>query len=203
MNNAYSSLGEMGTDLFFEGGAKNKSVPSFPLFSLSLFRIFRSPFCASNMSGGLSSGSIQLSGEMSMNEKQRLECSQISSMSSEEAAEWLMSQYPVDASGYGEVFVLIPHRSWKRAEQQRLASYYLQKMPFAAGKAYDSLASVMPVRVLLDAASKYVPNDPGRIDLLLYYLVPVLSKRVRSQRDFEVLESFLSMVDKNKVGLDS
>ncbi|WP_157969779.1 hypothetical protein [Pseudomonas huaxiensis] len=134
-----------------------------------------------------------------MNEKQRLECSQISDMSSEQAAEWIMNRYPLHSSDYGEAFILIPHRSWSRSEQRKLANYYLRKIPFAGGRSYESLASIMPARVLLVEVYKYLPDNKLDLELLIYYLTPALLKCARADQDVQAVEDFLREVG-NRLG---
>ena len=78
-----------------------------------------------------------------MNERQKLLCAQLAEMGSEQAAEWLMTKYPVESIGYGEALLLIPHRSWKRSDQKRLAQYYFRKLPFSGARGYEAFASFM------------------------------------------------------------
>lgn len=131
-----------------------------------------------------------------MNEKQRAGCRMIFGMSSEQAAEWLISKYPISSPHCGEALVLISHRSWKRSEQRKLARYYLRKVPFAAGRAYEALASIMPARVLLSELIEYMPEEKGDIDLLVYYLFPVLSKYTRNELDVRAVKEFKVEVEK-------
>lgn len=131
-----------------------------------------------------------------MNEKQRVECLMISGMTSEQAAEWLINRYPISSEEYNEAFVLIPHRSWGRSEQRRLANYYLGKVPFAAGRAYEALASIMPARVLLKELVYYIPEENADVELMVYYLMPALSKCTRNNLDVRAVEEFKDEVVK-------
>lgn len=47
-----------------------------------------------------------------MNERERVLCERLRAMESAEAAEWLISEYPMGSKNWGEALVLIPHRSW-------------------------------------------------------------------------------------------
>ena len=62
-----------------------------------------------------------------MNHRQRQECERLRAFSSEEAADYLLSNYGVESPNYGEAFVLLSHRSWKRSDQVRLARQTYQK----------------------------------------------------------------------------
>lgn len=131
-----------------------------------------------------------------MNEKQRIECSMISGMTSEQAADWLINTYPISSEEYSHAFELMSRRSWKRSEQRKLANHYLRKIPFAAGRAYSALASIMPARVLIEELIKYIPEEKADIDLMLYYLLPALSKCTRSKADVISLKAFESEIEK-------
>ncbi len=74
-----------------------------------------------------------------MDERQKVLCAQFVKMGSEQAAEWLINRYPVDSIDYGEALLLIPHRSWRRSDQKRLAQHYFRKLPFSGAGGYDHL----------------------------------------------------------------
>jgi len=105
-------------------------------------------------------------------------------MRSDEAATWLMETYKVPEDGWWEAITLIPHRSWARPDQLRLARYYLQRIPFANGRPYETFAAFMPVRKLVQVIREHLPNvKRDRVDLLCYYLLPILSGRAKTQND--------------------
>lgn len=119
-----------------------------------------------------------------MNERMHSLCEQLRAMRSDEAATWLMETYDVEGDAYGEAFSLIPHRSWKRADQLRLARYYLQRIPFASARPYEAFAAFMSIRALVDVIVECLPHiRPNGISLLRYHLGPLIEKRARTPRD--------------------
>lgn len=113
-------------------------------------------------------------------------------MTSSDAADWLIMTYPAGAPDYWEVFQLIPHLSWKRADQVRLAKHYLQRMPFASAKAYDVFASFMSFDLFIKAIREQLPVERSDLDLLLYHLHPVLEKSAKTDSDRELMRSFIA-----------
>ena len=105
-------------------------------------------------------------------------------MRSDEAATWLIENYKIADQHYGEVFTLIPHRSWEKDDQLRLARCFLQALPFASGRPYEAFASFMPIRTLVKVIRECLPNvAPDRISLLQYYLCPLLRERAQTEAD--------------------
>ena len=122
-----------------------------------------------------------------MDEHARNEAIFLRTMSSEEAASWLLGKYPDGGQGLR----LLRHRSWRRPEQARLADYYLQRMPFAAGWPYEALLAVMSVPRFLKAVEAHFPEDANDVRLALYYLRPALRDAAKSDRDHALIKSFL------------
>lgn len=116
----------------------------------------------------------------------------IRGLSSQEAASWLMESYPVDALDYGNAIALLTHRSWKRADQVRLANYYLKKLPFASSRVYEAFASFMSIDLLIKILNEHLPKSSAEMSLLVYYVGPVLEKSVRTETDRELVRSFIS-----------
>ena len=54
-------------------------------------------------------------------------CKELAKMTSDQAAAWILSRYPLASDNWGEALLLLPHRSWKKPEQKRLADYFLRK----------------------------------------------------------------------------
>ncbi|WP_448097652.1 hypothetical protein [Luteibacter yeojuensis] len=113
-------------------------------------------------------------------------------MTSEEAADWLLTHYPVEKVGYGDAITLISHRSWQRPEQLRLAKHYFRKLPFASSKPYESFASFMSIKLFLKAIEECAPVSETDRELLLYHLIPVLHKVTKSDSDRELVAAFIS-----------
>lgn len=103
-------------------------------------------------------------------------------MSSEEAATWLMEKYPITDSYYGSAFRLLGARYSRRADQRRLAGYYLQKLPFATSRSCKVFCSLIALATFLGVVADYLPasRDMG---LLRYHLETVLNKVAKSEKD--------------------
>ncbi|WP_223875552.1 hypothetical protein [Xanthomonas sontii] len=126
-----------------------------------------------------------------MNEKQRILCMQLAKMDSEQAADWLMEKYPIGSMDYGEALLLIPHRSWKRPDQKRLARYYFRKLPFASARGYEAFASFMSTGHLLDCVKERLPMSDSNTDLLLYHMIPVLNRFAKNDSDRKIIAEFI------------
>jgi len=114
-------------------------------------------------------------------------------MESGEAADWLMERYPTTADQWGEAITIIPHLSWKRTDQVRLADYYLSRLPVASARAYQAFASFMKASLLIEVVSRYIPGE-NFIDLFEYYVVPVLTEAVKTPADREALQRLLAEI---------
>ncbi|WP_157646577.1 hypothetical protein [Burkholderia ubonensis] len=109
-----------------------------------------------------------------------------------EAASWVIENFPSDDPSYGVVFDIIPKISWRKSDQEKLAKYYLRGMPFANDRAYRALSRVMSIERFLRISGEFMPKDSEDIDLVLYYLIPVLSGIIKSDFDRALLENFVS-----------
>ena len=129
-----------------------------------------------------------------MNEQQKQLCQHLAALSSEQAAEWLMGAYPLESKDYGEALLLIPHRSWKRSDQRRLAGYYFKKIPFSSARGYEVFSSFMSVKTFIECVRENLPANTSDRALLLYYLTPVLGKAAKNESDRLLVRGFLSEV---------
>lgn len=118
-------------------------------------------------------------------------CKEMLKMSSEQAAAWLMSEYPIDSGNWSEALVLLPHRSWKKPEQKLLADYYFKNVPFSSSKGYEAFASIMSIKLMILCIKSAVPKDPARSNLMLYYLVPVLERFAKNESDRIAINDFV------------
>ena len=130
---------------------------------------------------------IKKAGEK-MDTRFRMLCLKLRNMTSPQAADWLIDTYPISDSGYGEAIHLIPHRSWKRTDQIRLARYYFQKIPFANAKGYEVFASFMSFKIFVGIIRENYPSEESRKELLLYYLIPVLESAAKTDSDRELIK---------------
>lgn len=126
-----------------------------------------------------------------MDERQRALCAQLVKMSSDQAADWLMTKYPIETADWGEALLLIPHRTWKRSDQKRLAKYYFRKLPFSGSRGYESFAAVMSIKLLVGCVAEAIPVEESRIELLLYYLIPVLNGAAKNESDRQLIRRFV------------
>ncbi len=118
--------------------------------------------------------------------------SDLRKLTSRDAAEWLMERYPVGSADWGDAITIIAHLSWKKADQARLADYYLSRLPFASAKPYEVFASFMKVSRLVDILRKNAPSDTSDKGLLEYYAGPVLERAAKTPVDREKVEGFRS-----------
>ncbi|UOP13243.1 hypothetical protein [Pseudomonas palleroniana] len=117
---------------------------------------------------------------------------QLAKMTSDQAAAWILSRYPLSSDNWGEALLLLPHRSWKRPEQKRLADYYFKKIPFSRARGYEVFASIMSIKLMVSCINDALPKDPSRIELLFYHLIPVLKRFAKNDADRKIIEVFLS-----------
>lgn len=127
-----------------------------------------------------------------MDDRLKTLSAKLGQMTSAQAADWLIETYPVGGAEYGDAITLIPHRSWKRPDQLRLAKHYLQKMPFASSRPYEVFASFMSFDLFIKAIKEQLPSNKTDIDLLLYHLSPVMKKVAKTDADRELMRSFIA-----------
>ncbi|NVZ21519.1 hypothetical protein [Pseudomonas costantinii] len=112
-------------------------------------------------------------------------------MSSDQAADWLITKYPIESADWGEALLLIPHRTWKRSDQKRLAKYYFKKLPFSGPRGYESFAAIMSIKLLLGCVAEAIPTEASRVELLLYYLIPALTGAAKNDSDRQLIRDFV------------
>lgn len=117
-----------------------------------------------------------------MDQRQRDICAHLRALSSTEAASWLMEHYPTSGDRWGEALLVMPHRSWKKQDQIRLARYYLSRIPYASARGYEAFASFMSLASLTAVLQDCIPESADTKDLLLYHLPPVLRRKPRSDK---------------------
>ena len=122
-----------------------------------------------------------------MNEDDKTLIRQLRGMHSAEAARWLIENFPIDLpAGHkdsGRAVRILPHMSWKRADQKLLADYYLKKLPHAHDSWYRAFAGFMSLPKLIGIIEENMPSDPADRSLLFYYLLPALKDA--SKNDFD------------------
>jgi hypothetical protein len=118
--------------------------------------------------------------------------SELRSMNSSEAAEWLIDRYPVGSAGWGHALTIMAHLSWRKADQVRLARHYLSRLPFANPKPYEVFSSFMKFSRLVDILRENSPSSAPDRELLKYYVGPALERAAKKPEDREILEKFIS-----------
>ena len=122
-----------------------------------------------------------------MNESDRAEASYLRTLSSDQAATYLIERY---VDGYPRT---ISHRSWKVADQLRLAQHFLQGRVYSSAIPYKDFLSFMSVSNFLAVVSKGIPQiPPDDLSLLFYHLVPSLRRVATSDAQMEELREFAS-----------
>lgn len=130
-----------------------------------------------------------------MNEFQKKSIMKIARMSSEDAAQWVVENYPISANNYGDAFFYVCHRTWKVPDQKKLARYYFKKLPFSSERGYEAFASIMSMRNLICCVKELLPSTASDKDLLLYHLLPVLNKFARNEGDQQLVFDFCNDVN--------
>ncbi len=126
-----------------------------------------------------------------MNDDEKKQSSHLRSLSSEDAASWLISEFSLEKENYSEAIKLITHRSWKKSDQLKLANYYFGKIPFANGRAYELFFLSMSLSVLISAIRNNLPSAKEDLDLLNYHLSSLLKKYVKNEKDKKIAEKLL------------
>ena len=119
-----------------------------------------------------------------MNLDQENACKTLRGFSSAKAAEWLMENYSFESGKAGEAYLIIPHRSWLKADQLKLADYYLGNLPHRSDRGYKAFLKFMALPHFLEVMTRHLPDDPGQRALIAYHLKPVLDShpdRIKSQ----------------------
>ncbi|OWB26300.1 hypothetical protein ACQR53_21355 [Xanthomonas oryzae] len=125
-----------------------------------------------------------------MDQKIRDLCDNLIAMESQDAARWLINNFPAGSQNSGYAFQMIGHRSWRRADQKILATHYLSTIPFANSRGYEVFASFMSVGSLLSCIKPYIPKEEVKLDLLRYNLLPVLLKSAKNEKDRSLITKF-------------
>lgn len=121
----------------------------------------------------------------------------LSKMTSREAADWLLENYQTDRPDYGDAIVLISHLSFKKSDQARLARYYLKRLPFASQKVYQVFSSFMSLSLFVSIIKENIPESKADKSLLLYHLVPVLERLIKSPDDGAMVSALVSEIEQS------
>jgi hypothetical protein len=121
-----------------------------------------------------------------MNLDQENACKTLRGFSSAKAVEWLMENYSFESGKAGEAYLIIPHRSWLKADQLKLADYYLGNLPHRSDRGYKPFLKFM---------ARHLPDDPGQRALIAYHLKPVLDSHPDRIKFQSLVSDFLNALN--------
>lgn len=119
----------------------------------------------------------------------------LNGLPSEDAANFLMENFPIEAENYSEAFKLMAHRSWKKTDQLRLARFYLKKTPFASSKPYEVLASLMSLPTLISVVKEAISDKPNDQQFIVYHVTSVLKNNIKTEKDRNLVDRFIMELD--------
>lgn len=121
-----------------------------------------------------------------MNEANRAEADFLRTLSSEEAATFLLEKYSQGCP------VILKYRSWKVDDQFRLARRFLQGHAHASDRIYEDFLSFMSLDNFLAVIVEGLPDIPeDRLRLLHYYLVPSLRRAAKNDAQLAKVTEFV------------
>ncbi|MBV8659126.1 MAG: hypothetical protein JO142_15000 [Burkholderiales bacterium] len=116
----------------------------------------------------------------------------LSKKSSSETAAYLLDAYSQASETWWDALAIIPHLSWKRNDQIRLAQHFLCKLPFASAAPYETFLSFMSISTFLRVIKDLLPTRKDQLELLAYYITPALAAYSRMGTDEEAAGAFIS-----------
>lgn len=114
---------------------------------------------------------------------------QLRRMPSGEAAEWLLAH-----EGRGTAVLLLGHVPLTRKDNLRLAKHFLTRLPHAHATTYKVFAERLSVPDFVAVIRENLPEDASGMDLLLYYLKPVLKTAIRSPQGEEAARTLIAEI---------
>ena len=122
-----------------------------------------------------------------MNREQKAECDYIRSLSSEEAANWLMAKY--ETLPYS-----ISHRSWEKKDALRLTHFYIRgALPNLHGGVSEHFLRFLTVKKYVNVLNDYLHEiEPSKVELFISYVGPSLRKFSKTEKDNEIVTEFLN-----------
>lgn len=127
-----------------------------------------------------------------MNLDQENACKTLRGFSSAKAVEWLMENYNFENGNAGEAYLIMPHRSWTKPDQLKLADYYLGNLPHRSDRGYKAFLKFMGVSNFLTVMARHLPVDLEQRALIKYHLQPVLDSHPDRNRYQSLVSQFLS-----------
>lgn len=109
-----------------------------------------------------------------MDEKMCALAAELRMMSSEVAADWLLTRYSFERRDWGDALVLIDHITLRKIDLRKLASYYLSGNTYAHDRPYRLFAKRLGLTETLRILLAALPANPRELGLLMYHLKPLL-----------------------------
>jgi hypothetical protein len=129
-----------------------------------------------------------------MNFDQEKACKMLRSFSSAKAVEWLIENYNFEDGNAGEAYLIMPHRSWSKPDQIKLADYYLSNLPHRSDRGYKAFLKFMGLHNFLKVIERHLPADPGQRTLIKYYLQPILESHSEKIKYEALVSEFLNSI---------
>ena len=134
-----------------------------------------------------------------MNKRQLELCACLRQYTSEDAFSWLMANFPPgDPYTVGDALMLIPHRSWKRAEQIKLFdAYFSCSFPMGSrsmGVFSKFMSAALLTRMLKDFINSHLKDDKDKLSLANYRL-RVFIGTSKNEELREHLKGVLDLID--------
>ena len=117
-------------------------------------------------------------------------------MSSSQAADWLLANYPREGDKPGVAVKLLAHLSLHKADNLRLAEHYLAGPTWAHEWPYEVFAKCLGVRRLVSTLEKVV-FDTNRDHSLLHYHICRLQRTFKSDRDVATIQGMIDRLSAN------
>lgn len=123
--------------------------------------------------------------------EQQEACKTIRGLNSAKAAEWLMENYSFDTGNAGEAYVIMPHRSWSKSDQIKLADYFFSNLPHRSDRGYRAFLNFMALPTFIQALRRHLPDEREERELMRYHLQAILKSHPDSQKYKLLINDFL------------
>ncbi len=125
-----------------------------------------------------------------MNNKLKQEVEYVRRLTSKEALNWILHEYPAEGLPNGLPLAVF-HRSWKKADQIELIQRYLGGTVFADAKVYSEFIKISSLKLFVREISKIIDQTVEKRDLLVYNLRLAFAPYLNSDEDSLFLKNFV------------
>lgn len=120
-----------------------------------------------------------------MDKKYQVEATYVRSLSSEDAATYLMEQYG------DEWPATLKSRSWEKKDQFRLARRFIKGRALATDRGYREFLPFMSIEAFLRVIEEGLQDiEVAKLELLSYHLLPCLRGVALTKRQVSHIENF-------------